>query len=130
MGDSGILAPYLVVAVVCACIAATVAGNKGRSAGGWFLLGLLLPVIAVIAAAVIQPMTQPTRPCPHCSAQIPATASACAHCAGEVEPSVRPGVETMTAQCPACKTPNLLELGTTEWTCTACRRPWHLPAKV
>ena len=36
------------VSFICGIIAATVAQKKGRSAGGWFVLGFIFPVIGLI----------------------------------------------------------------------------------
>ena len=44
-----------VFALASACFAAFVASAKRRSAGGWFALGLMFPLVAVFAIVVIAP---------------------------------------------------------------------------
>ena len=48
---------YFVVGVVMGVLCAWVASERGRSAGGWFILGLLLGIFAFIPLAMI-----PARP--------------------------------------------------------------------
>lgn len=73
-----------------AFFAAAVARERGYGAIGFFLLGLLLPIIAIILALmlprrILSPREQAKmRPCPHCGEQILKVASRCKHCQSDV----------------------------------------------
>nr|WP_322000733.1 hypothetical protein [Rhodococcus qingshengii] len=65
---------WIIIGPICAIIACTIAGRKNRSGGGFFLLGLLFPIIGVIVAILASPGT-PLPPlgmravvCPRCNA--------------------------------------------------------------
>lgn len=45
----------LLIAAGCGLISAVIAGSKGRSTGGYFLLGACLGIIGVIIAACARP---------------------------------------------------------------------------
>lgn len=70
-----LLSTWVITGVICSIIAGTVAGRKNRSGGGFFLLGLLLPVIGVVAALLAAPGATPPPlgmlavTCPRCNAQ-------------------------------------------------------------
>ncbi|UYF97126.1 hypothetical protein OCS65_28290 (plasmid) [Rhodococcus aetherivorans] len=70
---NGLLGVGLVVVIVCAAIAATIAGKKNRDALGFGILGLLFGPIGVLVAAVVAP-GRPSAPegfvavtCPRCN---------------------------------------------------------------
>lgn len=44
---------YVVLWLVCGFISAVIASNKGRSGGGWFLIGVLLGPLGIILALVV-----------------------------------------------------------------------------
>ena len=69
-----LLALWLVCAVLCAAIAA----HKGRSVGGWFIVGLVFGVFGLIVAAVIS--SNQREPCPECRERIMRDATTCPHC--------------------------------------------------
>ncbi len=88
----------LVVWVLCAFICAAVASGKGRSAGGWFFLGLIFGVFAAIAIAILPNPTDAEaarvssggssrefRKCPFCAEPIRREAVKCRYCSSEVE---------------------------------------------
>ncbi len=64
----------MVVWAACGLIAAYIAGEKDRSLGGWFLIGVLFGPFGVLAAIVVghgEPVPQGMRKvtCPRCSAR-------------------------------------------------------------
>jgi hypothetical protein len=81
----------------CAIATAIVAGNKGRSAAGWLLLGALLGPVALLIALVVsanKPAMEAeaigsgsVRKCPFCAELIKAEAIVCKHCGRDVPQS-------------------------------------------
>ena len=79
--------------LVCAFVAAAVASAKGRSVGGWFVIGLIFGIFAVIVVAVISSKKAPAvivgsevaTPethvrCPECRELVRNDARRCKHC--------------------------------------------------
>ena len=64
---------FIVFWLICAFIAAAIAESKGRSVIGWFFLGLLIGVFAIIIIAV-QPSLIPNEPAQVIYAPQPAAA--------------------------------------------------------
>jgi XYPPX repeat (two copies) len=52
---------YLVVGLIGGAICAALAPGKRRSAGGWFCIGFLIPLIGVILILVLQPLPDPNQ---------------------------------------------------------------------
>lgn len=83
---------WLSAAVACAIVASI----KGRSVLGWFLLGVLLGVIALlIVLSVSSLVVDPNAPteethtkCSHCAEYILREAIKCKHCGEAVKPAV------------------------------------------
>jgi hypothetical protein len=57
--EQTLLIAWLLQAAVCACFSAFVAGQKCRSAGAWFLLGLLFGIFALIAVSGLPVSSEP-----------------------------------------------------------------------
>ncbi len=76
--------------------AGMIAGGKGRSSGGFFLLGLLFGPFGLLAAAVASPnkarneraglQSGRMRKCPQCAEVISSEAKICRHCRSPVDP--------------------------------------------
>lgn len=74
---------------VLSIVAGAVAGSKGRSVAGYFLLSLLFSFIVAILVLVAIPAKENqaiVRECPYCKEQIKREATICKHCGKEVEP--------------------------------------------
>lgn len=92
--------------VMFAFLAAWIADSKGRSAGGVFLLSLILsPLIGIIVALVMERKSEtPAGPdpalqirCPECREWILRGARKCKHCGSAVAPEASEGLD-----CPEC----------------------------
>lgn len=83
----------LILWLVCAFICAAIASSKGRSTGGWFVLGLIFGIFAVIVVAVLSNLKRPVivagleaaTPethvrCPECRELVRKDAKRCKHC--------------------------------------------------
>ncbi|EHJ49507.1 hypothetical protein DFW101_3511 [Solidesulfovibrio carbinoliphilus subsp. oakridgensis] len=77
---------YFLVAICCGIASAMIASSKGRSAGGWFFLGLLLGPFGVIFAAIAgkEGPAGDERKCPFCAEFIKKEAVVCKHCGKDV----------------------------------------------
>ncbi len=76
----------LLFVLIGAVIVAMIADYKGRNAMGWFLFGLVLWPIALVAI-LLEDNRSPDNsqwPCPHCAELVLAKANVCPHCQTEL----------------------------------------------
>src|SRR5438067_1783351 len=81
---SGNLIALVMLWLLCALMAGTIAAGKNRSYGAWFLLGLVTGPLAIVLVSR-RPEVVPkalARPCPHCGRTIRKTAETCPFCHG------------------------------------------------
>lgn len=87
---------YLVVWLIAAGVCAYFASKKGRSVAGWFVLGFLLPVVALVILWVLPSLgfdddksqeiarkfgvSSKYRKCPACAELVQREALKCKHC--------------------------------------------------
>jgi hypothetical protein len=92
---------YLIIWAAIAAGTAYVASKKGRSAGSWFVLGLLFSVFALFAAWLVNPIgidqeksleiakkfgvSSLYRKCPMCAEIVNIEAIKCKHCQSDLE---------------------------------------------
>ena len=102
---------YLLLWIGCGVFSAIIAGSKGRSFGGWLVLGLIFGVFALLAAGFMPKVEEqneaqevPAEPdkaerkCPFCAEMIKAEAIVCKHCGRDVEPLPKESPQEVTAE--------------------------------
>jgi len=109
---------------VCAIFTAVIASSRGRSGFGWFVLGALFGIFALIAAAAMpivakteaasgpaaSPGMSPMIVCPHCNRYIPRSFGTCPNCEKSLS----------TIRCPKC----LSYIKRDENPCPWCGQGW------
>lgn len=88
---------WLLIWLVLGVVAGMIASSKQRSFLGFFVLGLLIPLIGIVAAVVAKPnvaaredaeLRQGGRvKCPHCAELIRSEAAVCRFCGRDVGPA-------------------------------------------
>lgn len=81
---------WLAISMACAIVA----GNKGRSSAGWFVLGLLFSILALLIVVVLPSLkpadAKPTPDthikCPDCREFVLRDARVCKHCGCKLIP--------------------------------------------
>lgn len=98
---------YLAIWFGIAVVTAIVASSRGRSGFGWFLLGCLFSLLALILVALLPsrraPPIDPAAPrpdthvrCPDCKELVHNEARACKHCGAKLVPlSEQPRIPVM-----------------------------------
>lgn len=131
---------WLVLAVAMAAFAGNVAHGKGRSGFGWFLFGLVLWPVALLAILLLGPRPEvlerralrrgTAKKCPRCAEIVRAEASVCRHCGHDFRPAPPPPRPEAVApassgpqwrSCPSCKG----RVGLYEPNCMACGRSFE-----
>lgn len=93
----------LIISLIFAAIPALIAPSKGRSAFGWFLIGVLISPLLAFLLVVLLPNKKEEqaraqekaekaqrRPCPRCGEGIMYNATLCRFCQTPVTPMARP----------------------------------------
>ncbi|WP_236175940.1 hypothetical protein [Pseudomonas pseudonitroreducens] len=86
--------------LVIGALTAAAAGSKNRSRLGWFFLGLMFPLPALLIVVAFPPKPSPeklaeerdSRPCPFCAESIKKAAVKCKHCGSTVEADLKPAL--------------------------------------
>jgi hypothetical protein len=88
---------FIIFWLGCAIVTAIVASSKGRSGIGWFILGCLLPLFALLLVALMPAIKarDPLAPspsthvrCPDCREFVYKDASKCKHCGITLVPQI------------------------------------------
>ena len=77
---------FVVLAFFCGLSAAVIGKLKGSSFWIWFAIGLVLPVIGSVAAALYRnEREEPRRQCPQCGKVQPLYVQVCTRCGRDLE---------------------------------------------
>jgi hypothetical protein len=77
---------YLALCLLSGFWAALIARSKGSPAWIWFIVGAVVPVLGVIAAAAYRyEIDEPRRQCPTCGKIVPLHDALCTRCGTELD---------------------------------------------
>ena len=76
---------YILVAILFGVVSAVIARSKGRTAIGWFLVGLIIgPFSLIVAVLPVRPQDGRFIECPACCEVIQTEAKICHHCGSQI----------------------------------------------
>jgi len=91
---------FFIIWLGCAIVSAVIASSKGRSGGGWFILGAIFGIFALVAVAFMPAVAKPEpaagtakpepsgqyplRVCSQCNTYFPRELTRCPRCDHEV----------------------------------------------
>jgi hypothetical protein len=77
---------FVVIALVFGIATAAIGRLKGGSIFIWFLVGVALPGIGILAALLMRDQRrEPRRSCPECGAVVPLSDQVCARCGRDLD---------------------------------------------
>ena len=83
---------FIVIAVVFGIATGAIGRMKGSSFFIWFLIGLALPGVGIIAALLYRyEQDDPLRECPECGNVVPISDQVCMRCGGDLNFPEAPG---------------------------------------
>lgn len=110
----------------CSIVSAAIASSKGRSAAGWFVLGLIVGPFAFAVALMPNLKEQKakevtesdSRKCPFCAELIKKDAVKCRFCSSDIPAFIEE--PAAGSQCPTCDYVFTGEFGKEGWWCPKC----------
>lgn len=79
----------IVTLLVIALIPAGIAKWKGRSFWAWYIFGIVLWIVAMIAVLIVGKAHKGEKECPYCAEWISQKAFVCPHCRSSLMPQPR-----------------------------------------
>ena len=118
---------WLFIALICGCVAYSIAKSKGRSQWEWGLSAIFIGPFALIVL-LLPPIAngKTTRSCPFCSEVIKYDAKICKHCNSKLETAAPKQNSTNIKACPQCGNTdlryNITDGGGSGWSCPICKK--------